>query len=100
LVVALGVVGLGRDPQRARDPLVGRARVEHQLVQREGDVGVGHAVVGHNQGALGALLVERAHQVGDRGRRAARRHDLLREVVEAGRGQLAEVAVAVADRQR
>ncbi len=96
---ALGVVGLRRDPQRARDPLVGRGGLEHEVVQRERDLGVGHAVVRHDERALGALLVEVAQQVSHRGRGAAGRDDLIRQVVEARGWELAEVAVAVAYRR-
>jgi hypothetical protein len=54
----VGVGGLGRDPQRRPDP-VGRVRCLHdQLVERECDVWVGHAVVGDDQCPFCALGVQ------------------------------------------
>src|SRR5204863_3018812 len=58
---ALGVLGAGRDPQSGPDPVVRLGGLDHQLVEGEGDRGIGDAVVGDDQGAFGALRV----QVGD-----------------------------------
>ena len=49
------VAALGGDPQPAADPVVGLRGLEGQVVEAEGDVGVGDAVVRQHQRALGAL---------------------------------------------
>ena len=93
-----GAVGVGlarRDPQPGPDPVVGVRGLDHELVEGEGDVRVGHPVVGQHQRALGALDVEVGEQLGD-GRAGAEVGAHRGAAVERVGGQHAEMAVGVA----
>jgi hypothetical protein len=55
---SFGVRGPGRHPEAADDPVVPRGGLQHQLVQAERDLRVGHPVVGQDQRPIGALGVQ------------------------------------------
>ena len=87
--VELGVLRPWRDPQPAADPVVGGGGLQHELVERERDGGVGHPVVREHQRPLGALGVQIGEELGDgaasRAVRVDRRAAVERDRPGAGR---------------
>ncbi|WP_380164321.1 hypothetical protein [Jannaschia sp. R86511] len=85
---------MGDTQKPGQHPVVALGGLDRQVVQVEGDPGVGHAVVGQDEGPFHLLGVELGEQLVDGGRGAD--VGLHRwTAVEAVRGQHPDVAVRV-----
>jgi hypothetical protein len=93
---AVLVLGARGDPQPGPDPVVALRGLDGQFVEREGDAGVRHAVVGDHQGPFGALRVEIGDELLDGGASCGVGVD-GRAAVEGVGGQYSDVAVGVED---